>query len=463
MSESTDTSLQYEKDFAAALMRLSRGVTPAMRDVATRHIVDFLGVAIAGVDTPSVDTVRTLLGVAEDAEGGRVLGSASRLSMSDAIFVNAMAGHIHDFDDDETLLSIAHVTVPVTAAAWTYGEHIGASGEQIVAAYVTGVEAMMRIGQIVNPAHYREGWHSSTTLGGFGAAAAVAVLSGFDETRMLHALRFAASMSSGIRKSFGSDAKSIQLGRSAANGYLAARLAAAGSTTSDGMLFGTQGFAQMYHGDAARVTDALAAMNDGAGVIEPGITIKAYPCCTATHTAIEAVLTLRRDHMIEWKEIERITVTMGIDLPSVLPYDRPRRGLEGKFSMRYCAAAAARFGRMGIAQFTDAATQDDGVQHMLDRTRVCVDHDTPRPAVGLADHARVVIEMQGGAVYERFFTHTLGSVQRPIPEPVLREKYVECASPVIGAEAAAASYDALGKLASLDDISSVFLMQTTDA
>ncbi|HYS64959.1 MAG TPA: MmgE/PrpD family protein [Paraburkholderia sp.] len=463
MSDQTALPLQHEQEFAASLLRLSRSITPAMRQIATRHIIDFLGVAIAGLETQSVDTVRSLLSIAEEPDGGRVLGSPARLSMSDAILVNAMAGHIHDFDDDETLLSIAHVTVPVTAAAWTYGERIGASGEQIVAAYVTGVEAMMRIGQIVNPAHYRKGWHSSATLGGLGAATAIAVLSGFDETRMLHALRFAASMSSGIRKSFGSDAKSIQLGRSAANGYFAAQLAGAGSTTSEGMLFGPQGFVGMYDGDATQVPDAIAAMNEQAGVIAPGITIKAYPCCTATHTAIESVLTLARDHAIDWSEIARITVTMGVDLPSVLPYDRPHRGLEGKFSMRYCAAAAARFGRMGIAEFTDDATQEAGVQRMLDRTQVVVDHDTPRPAVGLADHARVVIEMTSGNVYERFLAHTLGSVQRPIPEPVLQQKYLDCTTPVIGAEMAMSSYVALRDLSLLTDVSGVFLLQTTIA
>jgi 2-methylcitrate dehydratase PrpD len=447
-----------ERQFARSLLKLSTQITPALQSAATRHIIDYIGVTLAGMSTEPVRRARDGLAVgmpaAGSGHGGLVLGEgdARRMPVEWAIFFNTMAGHIHDFDDDETLLSIAHVTVPVTAAAWTLGEAKGVSGDVIVAAYVTGVEAMMRLGQMVNPEHYRQGWHSSTTLGVFGSAVASAIVLGFDEDQLLNALRFAASMAAGMRTSFGSDAKSLQLAQGARNGYTAALFAGAGLIASEGMLFGSGGFVALYHGGTERIGAAVAAIGQPAGLLTPGVTIKAFPCCTATHTAIEATLMLTQEHAIAWPDIEQIVVTMGSDLPSVLIYDRPRTGLEAKFSMRYCAAAAARFGRMGIDEFTDAATQDSAVQTMLDRTIVNVDHDTHRPSVGLADHAHVAITMKHGAVFQHQFPYTLGSVQRPISNERLSEKFLACASPAIGETQARALCASLFALADATDI-----------
>ncbi|WP_454689303.1 MmgE/PrpD family protein [Achromobacter aloeverae] len=419
-----------EAEFARAILAASRNVTPAAQETACRHIIDFAGVALAGSVHPRVRLAAGALAgpLSGGTAGGRLIGSGERTELDTAVMLNAMAGHIHDFDDDEVLLSIAHTTVPVMAAAWTLADALGASGRQVVAAYICGVETMMRLGQIVNPRHYRDGWHSSATLGVFGAAVAAAILQGLDEEALLHALRFATSMSAGIRASFGSDGKALQLGLAARNGIVAARVARAGLRCSAGTLFGEQGYAAMYGGSAQDPAAAIRAFGAPSGLLEPGLTIKRYPCCTATHTAVDAVLGLMHEHAIDADGIAALEVEVGVDLPPILIYDRPRSGLEGKFSMKYCVAAAARYGRLGIAEFEDDRVAEAGVQAFMDRVDIRVDHATPRPAVGLADHAKVTLRLADGNVLQRQYAHPSGSRQRPFTADQLQEKFLACAT-----------------------------------
>ena len=50
----------------------------------------------------------------------------------------------------------------------------------IVDAYVTGFEVIARLGEAMNFEHYDAGWHSTATLGAYGAAASVSRLKRLD-------------------------------------------------------------------------------------------------------------------------------------------------------------------------------------------------------------------------------------------------------------------------------------------
>src|SRR5690606_9490768 len=99
-------------------------------------------------------------------------------------------------------------------------------GRAILEAYVAGFEVMSRIAATVNHHHYEKGWHPTATLGVFGAAASAAHLLGLDTGRAADALGHAAAFASGLKESFGTMAKPVQVGRAAASGVQAAQLAA---------------------------------------------------------------------------------------------------------------------------------------------------------------------------------------------------------------------------------------------
>src|SRR5581483_2196999 len=106
-------------------------------------------------------------------------------------------------------------------------------------------EVECKIAEAIDPDHYLRGFHSTGTIGTFGAAAAAAKLLKLDEPRIAHMLAIAGSMSSGIRVNFGTMTKPLHAARAAENGVVAAELASRGFTGGDEGLDGQWGFFQV--------------------------------------------------------------------------------------------------------------------------------------------------------------------------------------------------------------------------
>jgi 2-methylcitrate dehydratase PrpD len=306
-----------------------------------------------------------------------------------------------------------------------------------------GVETTMRIGLLVNPAHYNSGWHATATLGVYGATTAAGLLMGLDEEQLTHALGIAASLGSGVKANFGSDIKALQVGHAAGNGLWAAELAQRGIKAAPGSLFGERGLLRMT-GAPAGPHDVMAQFGAPYGLVRPGVNIKLYPCCSSCHTAVDAILDLRTEHAIGPADLARIDVWVGKDVPQIMIYDVPSTGLEGKFSLRYCVAAAAQTGALTLADFTDSALTRPGLMELIGRTHQHVDPSfAPGGGTGVTHQARVRIETRSGAVLERLVTDPLGSTTRPLPEGRLREKFMTCTRDGLGAERAEAAFRAL--------------------
>src|SRR3954466_10025393 len=162
------------------LSAFAREATPpsAARAAAARAFLDTVGVTLAGAAEPAARIVQRV--VEQDGTGpGRVLGTALRASAANAALASGTAAHALDYDD-MCFVSLAHPSAPLVAAALAAGELAGASGPARLAAYAGGFQARGRGGAAMNPRHYQQGWHCTSTLGTIGAAAAASRLLGLD-------------------------------------------------------------------------------------------------------------------------------------------------------------------------------------------------------------------------------------------------------------------------------------------
>jgi len=451
------TDIRVERELAHAVRHAFDAPPRELFAVARRHFVDCAGVALAGAPAPAVSALRAALTAPASGSAASVLGTAERLGPRDAAIANGMAAHFHDYDDDDPALSIGHPTAPVFAAICALAESVDASVDTALGAYVAGVETTLRVGRVVNPRHYDAGWHATATLGTFGATAAAALLLGLDEERVLHALGIAASMSAGIKCNFGSDVKPLQVGLAAGNGVLAAQLAHGGLRAADGALFGSTGYCAMHGGNA----DARAIIGDFGnpwGFEQPGLNVKIYPCCSSAHTALDGLLEILAERRVAAADIASIDVWIGPDVPAMLKYDLPRTPLEGKFSMRYCLAAAAFHGRLGLDAFTPEALADPAFVPLLDRVHVAIDATLPRIPTGVTHCSRVRVTLRDGQTSERQIADPLGSAARPIPRSVLRGKFIRCADALLDEGPAAQAFDAWERAAGSSPIATWLAM-----
>lgn len=415
--------------------------------VAARYIADFAGVAVAGAAAkPVLQMAETLdTGGGSNRNRARLILNGKVVPWATAAVVNGMAGHFHDYDDDDPVASIGHPSVTTLAAALAVADALDSPSDSLVAAYIMGVETTMRIGLLANPAHYNSGWHATATLGVYGATIAAGLLMGLDEEQLTHALGIAASLGSGVKANFGSDMKALQVGHAAGNGLWAAELAQRGVKAAPGSLFGERGLLRMT-GASNGAHAGVEQFGAPYCLVNPGVNIKLYPCCSSCHTAVDAILDLMTEHAVAAKDLARIDVWVGKDVPQILIYDVPATGLEGKFSLRYCLAAAALAGGLTLSDFTDDALSRPGLMELIGRTHQHIDPSfAPCGATGVTHQARVKIETKSGVVAERLVTDPLGSTARPLPESRLREKFVSCARDGLGAEPAEVAFRSLMK------------------
>ncbi len=395
---------------------------------AARHVADLVGVTLAAADEPSLAALASLC---QDASGpggsSRIWGTGRRLSLRDAALVNGYAAHWHDFDDDETELAMAHVTVSAMTAAAVIGDsRPGIPGAAVLQAYLIGTEVAMRIGSLVNPGHYRRGWHATATLGTFAACAAAGRLLGLDGAAMRHALGMAASFAGGLRSNFGSDTKPLQVGQAVGNGILAAECAAAGLQSAPGSLFGPKGFVSLQDGDLSKLADIVGGFGRPYGFSAGGMVIKAYPCCTASHSAIFALLGLIATHGIAASDIERIVCHIDPAVSGILIYDRPATPVQAKFSLPFALAVTAVRGGAGIAEFSDAALGDGSVRAMMDRVEAVADPGLPKGPSGISVSARVALDLTEGRRVEAFCEAVPGSAGNPLGDAALLAKFSAC-------------------------------------
>src|ERR687891_1307355 len=157
-------------------------------------MLDTVGVTLAGAADPSATIVA---GVLSSVGSSLVLGTHKRVGSLDAALINGTASHALDFDDCNNTLG-GHPSAPILPALFALADETGASGREFIAAYVAGFETETKISMGVNFYQYTRGWHPTSTIGVFGAAAACAKLLKLDDERTATALAIAASLASGI-------------------------------------------------------------------------------------------------------------------------------------------------------------------------------------------------------------------------------------------------------------------------
>jgi 2-methylcitrate dehydratase PrpD len=311
-----------------------------------------------------------------------------------------------------------------------------------VHAFVLGVEAEIRIGLSVFPEHYDIGWHITGTAGVFGAAAAIGKLLGLDAQRTAWALGIAATQSSGLREMFGSMCKSLHPGRAAQGGMTAALLAANGFTSSERAIEAPRGFGHVMSTkfDPSVITTGLGATYELSKNM-----YKPYACGLVVHAAIDGCIQLKREHDLRPDDIERVELSTSPLVPELTGKKTPRNGLEGKFSVYHAAAVALVHGAAGEAQFADDVVRDPRVIAVRDRVSV-----TASPSVRKLE-AHVTIRLRNGTLLEKHVEHALGTVERPMSDRDLEEKFLNLTDGVLVPDAARRVIDLCWRVAELED------------
>jgi len=418
-------------DFICGTPRTS--IPPSVRKLATRSVLDGIGLALAGNAAATGAIVRDYLAGLACVGPATVIGWSETMSPRFAAFANGIAIHADDYDDTQLAVKpdrvyglLTHPTAPVLPAVLAVAEAEDRGGADLLDAYIVGTEVEMKVSEAIDPRHYKDGFHSTGTIGPIGAAAALARLRRADVTTTGRALGIAASQSAGLRESFGTMTKPFHAGRAAESGVVAVDLAMRGWTAAENILEAPRGFFRAAGGgyDAASIEGALGRPWS---FDSPGVSIKPHPSGSLTHPGMRVMLRLIEEHDIRPEQVRRVRVGTNRNMPNALIHHRPRTELNAKFSMEFCMAILLLERKAGLAQFTDEVVARDDVQRLIER--VDFDVHPEAEAAGYEKMTTIVeVELADGRVVRGRADFGKGSPADPMSDAELEAKFRDCAA-----------------------------------
>ena len=410
-----------------------------------RHILDCTGVALAATAEPAGRIVLDVTSEQGGAPQARVLGSSLRTGTVAAAWANGALAHLLDFDDT----GFSHPTACILPAALAMAERPGVTGGDLVAAVCVGLEVFERLslsGRQYEPELRRRGFHPTSLYGCSAAAAAAGNLVGLNAGQMGVALGLAAANAGGLTQHFGTWGKGIHAGNAARAGVTSVLLAAKDYVADPAGIEGEYGFFSAFHGPG---NYDLGKVDIGLGqhwaIVDPGLTVKRYPCCGGNLRALDAAQALVVEHDIRIDDVARLEVDVHPDLLCIVRFHKPTDGFRGKFSLDYVLAAMLLDRRVDLDSFTDAYCTAPRMRQALEKVQVNAHPEWPADDTSRR-RSPVTIRMQDGRTFTRTVDKVRGSPGNPMTRDELLDKYRGCASRVLTGERLERSIAALEEL-----------------
>jgi 2-methylcitrate dehydratase PrpD len=410
------------------------GYTDIPRDAvekAKRTTLDCMGAALAGVAEPVSQTITGYVTKLGGPSQASLFGAGLKVSVPEAALANGVIAHALDYDDCG--VKIGHPSVLVLPAVLSLGEHLGASGRDILTAYILGLEIEGKMALHADFKLMQARLNHQTWYGSIGAAAACAKLLRLEVPKTRMALGIGANFACGLSANHGSMAGAMAAGNACRNGVIAALMAQEGVTANPDIIEAKNGFYDTLvgrdHYDAERMADGLG---NPFYIESPGIGLKKYPSCYHTHRALDGVFQLLGEHRLSDKDIAEVDVGTSERAMRVLAFSEPATPYQAKFSMPYCIAAAVVDHQVTLDTFTAHKMEDRGIVEARKKVHLSFPDIPIWP--GLADVGPdtefvgnpVTIRTRDGRSYSARVDIPRGDPALPLTDNELLAKYRDC-------------------------------------
>lgn len=395
--------------------------------VCKKHILDTIGVGLAGVPAEGSDIVRRYVESLGCPGSSTIFGTSQRAAPRFAALANASSMHADDYDDTYHPTRF-HPSAPVISGVCAEGEQRGVSGRDVLTAFAIGTEVSLKVSHTIDKQHYLRGFHMTSTCGVFGATAGVCRVRGLPYDATLRAIGIAGSKSSGVRENFGTMVKPLHSGIAAENAVVAASLADMGFTSSPTILEGNRGYfmtgAGGYHAN-----ELVGKLGNPWNYFARRVAIKPYPCGNLQQPAMDKLRELVLEHDIRPEQVERLGVKSHRLMPLNLTYHRPVTGLQGKFSMEFSLASILVLRKAGLAEYSDEVVNRKDVQEVIRKIDYTVFSDEEAEAKGYHLWTTFLdILLKDGRTISARVDAAKGSADYPMTEDEVAEKFRDCAA-----------------------------------
>ena len=425
-------------------------IPPDAIRVANESCFDLLGVILAGSAQPVGEIIQQYTNDLGGAPEATVLASGHKTSLPNTALANGTMGHALDYDD---FGGFGHPTVAIFPALLALGEHMGATGQDLMEAYVVGCEVGLALQHTTKYNQMEKGFHATAVIGRMACTAACAKLLNLDEAQTVTALGIAGSMSSGLIHNFGTMTKPLHAGLVGRDGITAVQLAQRGMTSGQQVVEHPLGFTATVLGPGIYDLNDMAANLGNPFRVQDALMIKKYPCCGGNHAMLDSLFSLMREHDFTYDDVVEAEVDQSF-LSIVMLYEEPDDELKGKFSAKYNVAAALVDDEVSIPTFSQEKIDDPKIQEAMTKVRNRV---MAKAEEGLTDHTQglpVRITLKDGRVLEHRTAreNILGAQKNPWGWDNIKAKFEVNAALALSREKIAETVDTWSDITQVSDV-----------
>ncbi len=411
-------------------------------EAGKKCLLDWMGVAFGGMKDPSIKIMTDLIKEMGGKRQASVLGYGMKTNVLNAALINGTMSHVLDYDDAHSGTR-SHPSAPLVPALLSVAEWRKQSGSELITAFVAGFEVSTRIGLILGKSYYESGWHATSILGRFGAAAGAGKLLHLNERQLATAFGLAATQAGGLRRVFGTMGKPFHAGKAAMDGMLSALLSQRGFTAPEDVLDGKPSFPAMFprHGESIQTVEGLGKdwqiLKDS---------FKPYAACLLTHPVMDGLIWIKNQYQIYPHLIEEVYLEVAPLCLSVTDNAFPKDGLEGKFSLYFCAAIAMLHGQGKNSLFTDEGVQDPLVKDLMGKIKARANSSLKE------EEANIKVRLKNGMEFSREVFFPKGDPRNPLSFDEIEEKFRDLVRPVLSKKRMDQIIEMIQELESIEDV-----------
>ena len=386
-----------------------------------------------------------------------IIGQGLRSSPAYASLANGLMVRLLDFDDEIIPLGV-HPSCTVFPVVMALGEMTGSTGQDVIRAFVHGCDITSKLSRLLSD----NGINNLISIGFpntkltpevIGSTVAAGIILGLDSNQLEHALTISTDYIHGMTNNNTRDLSPLISGQIAMQGVISGSLAQLGLSDQKTRQVNSD---RLFTRDTAQSeAELLSHLGRTPDISEPGITLKLYPCNSASHSVIDAALRLVQLHRIEARQIKQVHVSITEDAMERLCFSNPVNAWEARSSMSYITAIALLHGHPLIDFFSDSALEDSEVRLFMDRISV----EATEKISPLAPYPSTIsIELDNGQKIYQTTEFARGQPQLPLEEEELDAKFLYCSRYILPPdhiEEAIDSFRGLENIANITGMASV--------
>jgi 2-methylcitrate dehydratase PrpD len=171
----------------------------------------------------------------------------------------------------------------------------------------------------------------------------------------------------------------------------------------------------------------LGKMGKPYAIVDPGATVKMYPCGSLGQPSMDTLLEIVLEEDLHEKDVREIRLRAGPNILEPVRYSAPVDDLQAKFSLQFGLASILLRRSAGLREYSMEWVADPTLRPTMRKVQTI--HDEGIAGMGVEKMRSIVeVELMDWTIIRREAGPARGTPEKPLKPHELEEKFIDCSA-----------------------------------